>query len=214
MALSAAELLETDMKGVEAYFWDSSSGLPPDVSFVPPMQRRRLTPVERAAAAVARHAWRDGEPVPLVFASRWGEIGTTLKLIRQMHEEGEMSPAGFSSSVHNAFPGAFSLLKGSRAPYTAIAARGESLYAGAIEALAQLYDAVSRGTWNAVVLVYAEEATPEMYKPSFPDPAGSRALAARIGSEALEAGLKSGIASAAKGGFGDFVSFTGAVQCA
>ena len=201
------------MEGVLAHFWDSDSGSGPDVSFIPAMQRRRLTPVERAAAAVAERVWLDAEPVPLVFASRWGEIGTTLKLIRQIREEGEMSPAGFSSSVHNAFPGAFSLLKRSRAPYTAIAARVDSLYAGAVEALAQLSDAVSRGTWKAAILVYAEEATPEIYTPSFPDPAGARAIAARIGVEVLEKGLQPRIVEAAKGGFGDFAAATGAIRC-
>ncbi len=96
----------------------------PDVSFVPRMERRRLTGVERAALSVARKVYPEGEEVPVVFASRWGEIGTTVKLMRQCHDDGEMSPAGFSASVHNAAPGAFSLLMKNRAPYTAIAARG------------------------------------------------------------------------------------------
>ena len=91
----------------------------PDVSFMPIMVRRRLSMVERAALHVAWNAFNpeEGEDaslplpemgkVPVVFASRWGEIGTTLKLMRQLHSEGEMSPAAFSSSVHNAAPGAW-----------------------------------------------------------------------------------------------------------
>ena len=106
----------------------------PDVSFVPPMERRRLTGVERAALSVARKVYPEGEEVPVVFASRWGEIGTTVKLMRQCHDDGEMSPAGFSASVHNAAPGAFSLLMKNRAPYTAIAARGRSREMGWLEA--------------------------------------------------------------------------------
>ena len=96
--------------------WRASEAEPkPDVSFVPAMERRRLTGVERAALAVAHQVMAQSDPntqtpsnpntgIPVVFASRWGEIGTTVKLMKQMHEEGEMSPAGFSNSVHNATP--------------------------------------------------------------------------------------------------------------
>ena len=157
----------------------------PDVSFIPMMERRRLSLVERAALHVA---WRVFHPcgadgamrpipsasdVPVVFASRWGEIGTTLKLMRQMHDEGEMSPAGFSVSVHNAAPGAWSLLTGNHAAYTAIAARERSYEMGLIEAEAQL---ASRAA-PAVLYVYAEEATPDYYLPAFGAPVVAHAVA-------------------------------------
>ena len=135
----------------------------PDVSFVPPMERRRLTGVERAAISVARKVYPEGEEVPVVFASRWGEIGTTLRLMRQMHEEGEMSPAGFSSSVHNAAPGAWSMFARNHAAYTAIAARERSYEMGLLEAEAQL---ASRAA-PAILYIYAEESTPGYYMPEF-----------------------------------------------
>ena len=140
----------------------------PDVSFVPPMERRRLTGVERAALSVARRVYPEGEEVPVVFASRWGEIGTTVKLMRQCHEDGEMSPAGFSASVHNAAPGAFSILTKNRAPYTAIAARGRSREMGWLEATSMK---------GRVVFVYAEEDTPELYRPEFGEVEAARAEA-------------------------------------
>ena len=140
----------------------------PDVSFVPPMERRRLTGVERAALSVARKVYPEGEEVPVVFASRWGEIGTTVKLMRQCHDDGEMSPAGFSASVHNAAPGAFSLLMKNRAPYTAIAARGRSREMGWLEATSLK---------GRVVFVYAEEDTPEFYRPEFGEVETARAEA-------------------------------------
>ncbi len=140
----------------------------PDVSFVPPMERRRLTGVERAALSVARKVYPEGEEVPVVFASRWGEIGTTVKLMRQCHDDGEMSPAGFSASVHNAAPGAFSLLMKNRAPYTAIAARGRSREMGWLEATSMK---------GRVVFVYAEEDTPEFYRPEFGEIEAARAEA-------------------------------------
>ena len=140
----------------------------PDVSFVPPMERRRLTGVERAALSVVRKVYPEGEEVPVVFASRWGEIGTTVKLMRQCHDDGEMSPVGFSASVHNAAPGAFSLLMKNRAPYTAIAARGRSREMGWLEATSMK---------GRVVFVYAEEDTPEFYRPEFGEVESARAEA-------------------------------------
>ena len=141
----------------------------PDVSFIPPLERRRLTGVERAALSVAWQVRPEGE-VPVVFASRWGEIGVTVKLMTQFHADREMSPAGFSASVHNAAPGAFSLLTKSHAPYTAIAARERSLEAGLLEALTQ----------GAGVFVCAEEATPAFYAPAFGPLQPACALAVRL----------------------------------
>ncbi|MGN0853167.1 MAG: beta-ketoacyl synthase chain length factor [Kiritimatiellia bacterium] len=138
--------------------WRESAETPkPDVSFIPAMERRRLTGVERAALSTA---WQVRVPreTPVVFASRWGEIGVTLKLMEQFQADGEMSPAGFSASVHNAAPGAFSLLTNNHAPYTAIAARARSLEAGLLEALTRNRE---------VIYVYAEERTPAFYQPEF-----------------------------------------------
>ncbi len=157
---------------IEAFAsWRATADTPkPDVSFVPPMERRRLTGVERAALSVAWQVRSEGD-IPVVFASRWGEIGVTAKLMQQFHADGEMSPAGFSASVHNATPGAFSLLTKNHAPYTAIAARARSLEAGLLEALALK---------RPVVFVYAEEATPELYRGSFGDEQVACAVAVRL----------------------------------
>jgi len=151
--------------------WRATAEAPkPDVSFVPPLERRRLTGVERAALAVADRVKGEGA-TPVVFASRWGEIGVTAKLMRQFHSDGEMSPAGFSASVHNAAPGAFSLLTRNHAPYTAIAARARSLEAGLLEAVVRAEE---------IVFVYAEEATPDLYRGAFADLQEGCAVAFRL----------------------------------
>ena len=153
----------------------------PDISFVPMMERRRLTPVERAAFAVAHEAMviaGETRAVPVVFASRWGEIGMTLKLMRQIHDEGEMSPAGFSASVHNAAPGAWSLFTHSTVPYTAIAARSRTREMGLLEAEAQLVELLKRDASARVLFVWAEESPPEFYRPHLTEawPACAEAL--------------------------------------
>lgn len=151
--------------------WKAADGAP-DIAFVPPMERRRLTALEKAALGVAAKVYPKGRQIPVVFASRWGEIGVTLKLMQQMHAEGEMSPAGFSNSVHNAMPGHLSRFFGNKAKYTAIAAGPESYAMGLMEA---------EGYEGEVVFIYAEESTPEMYRPHFGDPVDAHAVAMLLG---------------------------------
>ena len=165
--------------------WCATDGqAKPDVSFLPMLDRRRLTPVERAALHVAWKLFGEcGEAaqassVPVVFSSRWGEIGMTAKLMRQMHDDGEMSPAGFSSSVHNAAPGAWSLFTKNKAPYTAIAARDRSYEMGLLEARSQLAAGAPR-----VLFVHAEESTPECYLPEFGEPVAAHAVAMLLARE-------------------------------
>ena len=156
---------------LEFSVWRATETAPkPDVSFVPPLERRRLTGVERAALSTAWQVRGEGAS-PVVFASRWGEIGVTAKLMKQFHADGEMSPAGFSASVHNAAPGAFSLLTKNKSPYTAIAARDRSLESGLLETLALRTE---------VVFVYAEEATPDLYQGEFQDPQAGCSVALRL----------------------------------
>lgn len=156
--------------------WRATAESPqPDVSFVKPMERRRLSPLERAALSVAWKVYPHGEEVPVVFASRWGEIGTTVRLMRQQYDEGEVSPAGFANSVHNAAPGHFSLLTKNRAPYTAIAAGERTYEMGMLEA----------STYPGKVLfVYAEENTPEFCLDRFGTPVVAEAVAMLMDNDA------------------------------
>lgn len=158
------------MRTIAKVEWNEAQDGKCDMSFIGAMERRRLTALEKAALSVA---WKAQEaagcaPDAVVFASRWGEIGTTLKLMRQMFEEHEMSPAGFSNSVHNASPGHFSLITKNRAPYTAIAAAERTYEMGLLEASSYT---------GRVLFVYAEEATPEFYRPHFEDVCLARAVA-------------------------------------
>ena len=173
------------MKVLSRVEWRQTDGQPrPDVSFLPMLERRRLTSLERAAMHVAWKLFeeRKGLPpvsgIPVIFASRWGEIGVTAKLMRQMHDEGEMSPAAFSSSVHNAAPGAWSLFTKNRAPYTAIAAREKTYEMGLLEAESQ----IAAGAAHALY-VYAEESTPECYLPEFGEPVAAHAVAMLLSRE-------------------------------
>ncbi len=147
----------------------------PDVRFVPPLMRRKLSLLEKSGLFVL-NAVAPAEPRPTIFASRFGEWRQTFRLLRQLREEGEISPAGFSLSVHNATPGIFSLIRGDASPYTAIAAGESTIESGLLETLLPRVPAL---------FVYAEEAAPEFYAPALRErvPAGAFALAVEHGED-------------------------------
>ena len=93
-----------------AFWQQSETEKIPNVKFIPSLLCRRLTKVEKIGIFLAHEL----EPLPencqIVFASRFGEWQQTIDLIHQFFNEKEMSPAGFSHSVHNAMPGVLSVL--------------------------------------------------------------------------------------------------------
>lgn len=111
-------------------------GTVPDVSFVPPLQRRRMSHVQRIAFDLARRVSAD-EPPPYAihFSSRDGEWTQYHRLAEAYNADGTVSPGRFSSSVFNASPGLYSILTGNRASYSALAADGETLESGLLDAL-------------------------------------------------------------------------------
>lgn len=111
-------------------------GSAPDVSFVPPLQRRRMSPVQRIAFDLARRAAAN-EPAPYAihFSSSDGEWSLSHALAEAYNADGSVSPGRFSSSVFNAAPGLYSIFSGNRASYSALAADGETLEFGLLDAL-------------------------------------------------------------------------------
>ena len=128
----------------------------PDVAFVEPMQRRRLSPLARAFFHCAHRASPPGD-VRLVFASRHGEAERTLGILHDLAAQAEVSPTLFSTSVHNAVPGLWSILTGNRAAISAVAAGPETFAWGLVEALAAFRAEPSR----PVLYVFADDRLPE-----------------------------------------------------
>ncbi|MCR4917850.1 MAG: beta-ketoacyl synthase chain length factor [Alphaproteobacteria bacterium] len=126
----------------------------PDFSFVPPMIRRRMSDLEKIAVGLAGKIAPETPNYTMVFASRFGEWGQTIRLIKQFFEDNEMSPAGFSNSVHNAAVGLFSLLTKNKNSYTSIAAGDDTLEMAVLKALTEKRD---------VMVVFVGEHNPEMY---------------------------------------------------
>lgn len=128
----------------------------PDVSCIPSMIRRRMSNIEKIAVGLAVKIAPENANYTTVFASRFGEWGQTIQLIEQFFNEHEMSPAGFSNSVHNAAAGLFSLITKNCNGYTAIAAGDNTLEMAILKALTDKQD---------VMVVFAGEHNPDIYAP-------------------------------------------------
>lgn len=72
-----------------------------DLSLIPMLIRRKLSPVGKIAISTMLEVYDNDSNTNLVYASRYGELERVVKLIKQEHDENEISPAGFSFSVHN-----------------------------------------------------------------------------------------------------------------
>lgn len=129
-----------------------------DLSFVSPMLRRRLAEIEKISLYLLNSSAPAINEYRCVFASQWGEIRRTAKLLTQLAKMEEMSPLDFSSSVHNASIGLFSLLKKNKESYTALSAEEDSLEMGILETLV---------TPSPVLFVFVEESVPDIYKNHF-----------------------------------------------
>ena len=117
--------------------------------------------VEQASAA----AGIDRSELPTIFASAYGEMGTTLSLLDMLNtEDGRLSPAKFQASVHNTAAGQISIADRNRNFSTSLAAGHDSVAMALIEAWAY------RRSPGRVIVACADEAAPRVL-------AGDRAFA-------------------------------------
>lgn len=150
-------------------FWNETDAENiPDVSFIPPMARRRMSILEKVAISLASKIAPETPDYRVVFASQFGEWDQTIKLIKQFFTDSEMSPAGFSNSVHNAALGHLSLLTKNHNSYTSIAAGLDTLEIGLLESIT---------TKTPTLFIYAEETAPNEYQHMFETPIKSHGCA-------------------------------------
>lgn len=147
----------------------------PDVSFLPAMQRRRLSRLARMAFAVATPLAHGLPAMPLVYASRHGETPRTFAILSDMAREEPLSPTQFSLSVHNAIIGLWSIQQHDTSEMTALAAERDGLEHAVLEAAMLLGEGAP-----AVMVVVAEDEPPAAYQPWIDDVPFPYALALRL----------------------------------
>ncbi|PAK92891.1 3-oxoacyl-ACP synthase [Stenotrophomonas rhizophila] len=135
---------------------DDTPGLPE----VPAMQRRRIERLGRMAIQAA--CWceqpDDAGQVPLVFASRHGDVARSMELLDTLRQDAPMSPTGFGLSVHNAVAALYSIARGQRGNYLALAGGRGTVEAACVEAFGLLAD----GAPEVRVIAY-ESPLPAVY---------------------------------------------------
>jgi hypothetical protein len=142
----------------------NDQGEAPDVSFLPAMQRRRLSRLARMAFSVGWPLAEGHAQLPLVFVSRHGETPRTFEILGDLAADQPLSPTQFSLSVHNAVIGLWSILRNETSEMTAIAAAGDGLEHGVLEAATLLNEGAP-----AVLLIVTEEQPPAAYAPWIDD---------------------------------------------
>src|SRR5690606_27849510 len=123
----------------------------PDVRDLPAGLRRRLSRLGKMALRVAMDVDPGFSP-RIIFSSRNGNVTQMLGLLESLARDEPLSPTAFGMSVHNSLAGMLSIISGNRESHTAIAAGGESLCCGLIEALGSLQEDPS-----PVLLLHADE---------------------------------------------------------
>ena len=138
--------------------WPAAASAAPDIGFIEPIVRRRLSTLSKVALKVA-HDCVSQDEVRVVFASRHGELRRTTDILRTISAGEPVSPTAFSLSVLNAMTGVFGIARGDRSAASAISAGAETLGYALLEAYAQY--ATQPG--SPVLLVYADEPADPAY---------------------------------------------------
>jgi hypothetical protein len=140
---------------------------------IPAGHRRRMSALAKIAVQVALETTTEHNADYLVFCSQHGELSRTRELLGTIVDGGELSPMGFSQSVHNASAGLYTIIKESRVPATSLAAGPATFPYGWIEADAYL----TRNPGRRVLLVCYDEVLPAEYRPYSKQEQRSYALA-------------------------------------
>jgi hypothetical protein len=139
--------------------WPVNAAKAPDLGFIEPIVRRRLSGLSRVALKVAHDCAADREAVRVLFASRHGELRRTTDILHAMTAGEPVSPTSFSLSVLNAMTGLFGIARGDRSAAGAVSAGAATLGYALFEAHAQYAADPSA----PVLMVYADEPADAVY---------------------------------------------------
>ncbi|GHB94442.1 beta-ketoacyl synthase chain length factor [Thermomonas carbonis] len=161
--------------------WANAPSLPsgeamPALTEMAPMQRRR---VERLGRAALQVAWRcqhdDDRNLPMVFASRHGDLDRTHRMLAELARDEPLSPTQFGLSTHNAIAAQYSIARVLQGNYLAVSAVRATPEAAVTEALGLLADGAP-----AVLVVVYDDAIPGDYHQFLDEPDALHAWAWRI----------------------------------
>ena len=129
----------------------------PEIAFIEPLLRRRLSALGRGMLHCAGRVAGDLPSVRAVFASQHGEPARTMPMLEDLARSLDISPTQFSMNVHNAVAGIWSIARRDRSACTALGAGAESFGWGLLEAFS-LH--LARPD-EPVLFVYGDDRLPE-----------------------------------------------------
>lgn len=167
----------------------------PNVTVLPPAERRRAAPSVAWSLAVAQEAVAqsglDAGTMAVVFVSSDGDGDIVHRLCTALAAPGaQVSPTDFHNSVHNAATGYWSIGAHSTAPSTAMCAFDASFAAGLLEAATQVH-----AEGKPVLLVAVDLPYPPPLAPHRPVRHGFAAALALVPGAELDISLSEGAAS-------------------
>lgn len=169
--------------------WSQNAYLPegddvPALSEMPAMQRRRLERVGRIALQTAYWCQTaDSSDIPLIFASRHGDIQRTYEMLEALARKESLSPTHFGLSIHNAVVAQYSIARKLKQNYLAVAAGIATAEAAVIEALGLLHD----GAQEVMVVMY-DGLLPDSYQIFLNESTAEYAWAWRLRKAEVDAG--------------------------
>lgn len=131
----------------------------PALEFLPALQRRRLSRPARLALQAAHDCLAGERADHIVWSSRHGDSTKTLDILHDLAKVEALSPTAFSTSVHNAPAGLYSILFNDDSPSSSLSAGTESLSQACWEAAALL----GSGQAERVLVVCYDEPACEPY---------------------------------------------------
>lgn len=134
-----------------------ADGAFPALEKIPAMQRRRLSRLAKLALNSAMQTLDTYKVDYIVWVSQYGDETKTLNILEDVLNDQTPSPTQFSTSVHNAISGLYSILYQDATPATSLAGSWND---GLIEAYAWLKTMPEA---RQVLLVYYDEPLPELY---------------------------------------------------
>ena len=145
----------------------------PDVTFIEPALRRRLSPVARSALFTAEQIRPRDMPVRVVFASRHGELKRNADMLLDLAAGEAPSPMNFSLSVLNAVAGLYAIARRDLSATSAVSAGSATVPLALLEGAVQAW----MHAGDPVLVVCADEPPPPLYADLVDDPAHPYALA-------------------------------------
>jgi len=154
--------MQASVLGVGLWRPDEGNLSPPPR--LPVRLRRRasllISMVAEVAAQATEQARLSPSALPIVVGSAFGELATTMDILRDIAGDGVVSPTSFQNSVHNSAAGYLSIAHDNRTASTSIAAGNDTVAMVLLEAMTIL---ATRG--GEVLAIVADEALPALLGP-------------------------------------------------